>query len=163
VCVCVCVNFIHAGAALLSQDDFGLNGKMPGSKEPGSGTPALIYYYVPNCLEIYVISMERSPGFQGWGGDAVEASPSAPGRSSRAAAGSGRKKSSRSLLCDAHFWAPRDMWLACALRMCGTFVYYGITGHSMSMCMLAHENMDGALHRLHACVCMAYVYVRELA
>jgi hypothetical protein len=127
VCVCVCVNFIHAGAALLSQDDFGLNGKMPGSKEPGSGTPALIYYYVPNCLEIYVISMERSPGFQGWGGDAVEASPSAPGRSSRAAAGSGRKKSSRSLLCDAHFWAPRDMWLACALRMCGTFVYYGIT------------------------------------
>ena len=29
--------------------------------------------------------------------------------------------------------------------------YYGITGHSMSMCMLAHDNMDGALHCLHAC------------
>ena len=29
--------------------------------------------------------------------------------------------------------------------------YYNITGHSMSMCMLAHEYMDGALHCLHAC------------
>ena len=55
--------------------------------------------------------------------------------------------------------------------MCGTSVcvglpyvwYYGITGHSMNICMLAHDNMDGALHCLHACVCMAYVYVCVLA
>jgi len=47
--------------------------------------------------------------------------------------------------------------------VCGTSVYYGITGNSVSMCILAYENMDGALHRLHACVCMAYVYVRVRA
>ena len=29
--------------------------------------------------------------------------------------------------------------------------------------MLAHENVDGALHCLPACVCMVYVYVRVLA
>jgi hypothetical protein len=35
--------------------------------------------------------------------------------------------------------------------MCGTSVYYCITSHSMSMCKLAHENVDGALRCLHAC------------
>ena len=102
----------------------------------------------------------------GGGGDAAEASPVPQGgaqEQQQECREFGGRKSFWSLLCDGHCWAPRDMWLACALRMCGTFVYYGITGHSMSMCMLAHENMDGALHRLHACVCMAYVYVRELA
>jgi hypothetical protein len=53
--------------------------------------------------------------------------------------------------------------------MYGTSVYYGITGHSMSICVLAHENMDGALHCLHGicvraracmvrCVCLHCAY-----
>ena len=125
--------------------------------------PHQIRNIFPGSPEKDVISMERGPGFQGAGWKGSRGLPCAPGRSPRAAAFEvqGVSRESRSLLCDAHCWAPRD--IACALRMCGTFVYYGITSHSMSMCMLAHENVDGALHCLHACVCMAYVYVRVLA
>jgi hypothetical protein len=63
-------------------------------------------------------------------------------------------RNSRTLLCDAHCWAlKRHMWLARAhLRVCGTSVYYRITGHSTSMCMLAHDTMDGAQVPLTACV-----------
>ena len=87
------------------------------------------------------------------GGKAADASPVPQGGAQEQQLMDCRK--TRSLLCYAYCWAPRDT--ACALCMCGTSVYYGITSHLMSMCMLAHENVDGALHCLHACVCMAYV------
>ena len=108
----------------------------------------------------------RLPLCPRWGRKGSGGLPCAPGRSPREAAsgvqgGAGRSRKSRSLLCDAHCWAPRDV--ACALRMCGTSVYYDTTSHSMSINMLAHEIVDGALHCLHAGVSMAHVYVRVLA
>jgi hypothetical protein len=50
-------------------------------------------------------------------------------------------------------------------RMCGTTASLG-TGHTMSMCILAHDGVHWLQHGwrpLPACVCMAYVYVRVLA
>ena len=49
--------------------------------------------------------------------------------------------------------------------MCGTTASLG-TGHTMSMCILAHDGVHWLQHGwrpLPACVCMAYVYVRVLA
>ena len=65
----------------------------------------------------------------------------------------------RSLLFGAHCWAPERgcmrlayVWDFCMV-WCGGLPYvwyYGITGHSMSTCMLVHDNMDG-VHCLYAC------------
>jgi hypothetical protein len=135
-------------------------GPIPGSPEksqvsgePGSGTPALIKIVFPGCPEENVIDGE-GPGIPGCRMERQRAPPLCPHglqcqsilSCSHARGGAQEQQlleckdksssKSRSLLCDAHCWAPRD--IACALRMCWASVYYGISSHSLSMCTLAH-------------------------